>query len=265
MRATVHYDGAAFAGWQAQRTVRTVQGEFQATLSRLLDCACRVDAAGRTDSGVHAVGQEIAFGVPSRWQTDELQRALNAVLPDDIRVATLSETSADFHPRFAATARRYEYYLAGGYDADSPVRRGRAWATEREPDPALLRESAAILLGRHDFTRFAKSGQPDVNPVCCVERALWILTPLGDLRFMVVADRFLHRMVRYMVGTMLDVAHSRREIAELRQLVGGGTKVRPPEPAPPDALYLTGVRYRGGWNRRAGVPGLVATGTELNY
>jgi tRNA pseudouridine38-40 synthase len=255
-RATVQYDGGAFSGWQVQPAVRTVQGDIQAALSRILDHETRIDAAGRTDSGVHAVAQEISFAAPLRWTAAELCRAVNAILPTDIWIPTVAPASPDFHPRFDATARRYEYYLAHGSEAASPIRRGRAWRLGGKLDSSLLRASAAVFLGRHDFKAFARSGQPDVSPVCCVERAMWLRTPLGDLRFTVVADRFLHRMVRYLVGTMVDVAQGRREIAELRQLRGGATDVRPPEPAPPEALYLTGVRYVEGWNRPAGVPGL---------
>lgn len=258
-RATVQYDGSAFCGWQIQRDVRTVQGDIEAALSKLLDRATRVDAAGRTDSGVHAVAQEIAFDAPARWTIPDLKRALNAVLPEQIWIQTASDAIPGFHPRFDATARRYEYFIARGPEAVSPIRRGRAWRLTESLDRTRLRECAALVLGSRDFERFAKSAQPDVSPRCCVERAVWLETGLGDLRFTVVADRFLHRMVRYLVGTMVDVASGRRDVAEFRGLLAGAEDVRGPEPAPADALYLTGVRYADGWNRTAGVPGLCET------
>ena len=110
-RATVQYDGSGFSGWQVQPDRRTVQGELEATLSTIFDRETRVDAAGRTDTGVHAVGQEIAFLLPARWNVPEVLRAVNAVLPDEIRLFSASTTRPDFHPRFDATARRYEYYI----------------------------------------------------------------------------------------------------------------------------------------------------------
>jgi tRNA pseudouridine38-40 synthase len=255
-RATVQYDGGAFCGWQVQPDVRTVQGEIETALSRIFDRDTRVNAAGRTDTGVHAVAQEIAFPAPLRWKAVELARALNAVLPSDIWIPRVAPARLDFHPRFQATARRYEYYVSRGPEAESPLRAGRAWRLDRALDEHLLRASAVAFLGRHDFGNFAKSGQPDVNPVCCVERAVWIETPLGDLRFSIVADRFLHRMVRYLVGTMVDVAQARRKMVDIRRMLSGAADLRSPEPAPPEALYLTGVRYMEGWNRPAGVPGL---------
>lgn len=255
-RATVQYDGSAFSGWQIQPDRRTVQGELEATLSRIFDRETRVDAAGRTDAGVHAAGQEIAFPLPLRWDASEVLRAVNAVLSDEIRLSSASATRPDFHPRFDATARRYEYYITRGTEAESPLRSGRAWRLADALDDARLRGAASLILGPHMFGRFAKSGQPDVSPHCSIERAIWTYTPLGDLRFTVVADRFLHRMVRYLVGVMVDVARGRRDIDDVRRLLAAATDVRAPQPAPAEALYLTGVRYTDGWNREAGVPGL---------
>ncbi len=234
-RATVHYDGSAFAGWQVQPQVRTVQGELEAALHRL-GIEGRLHAAGRTDAGVHAAGQEISFDAPASWTAPRLSRALDAVIPADVWIETLQEAAADFHPRFQATGRRYEYFLAPGLE--------------------LLRAAARPILGRHDFARFAKSGQPDVKTVCTVEKAEWLRTSLGDLRFTIVADRFLHRMVRYLVATMTEQAAGDRPAVDMSRLLAGSADVRPPGPAEPWGLYLTGVRYREGWNRLPGVPGL---------
>ncbi len=254
-RATIHYDGTDFAGWQVQPTVRTVQGEFEAALQRL-QAGGRVNAAGRTDAGVHAAGQEVSLEAPARWRAAELKRALDAVLPDDIAIESLAEASPDFHPRFQATARRYEYYLAPGEAGRAPYRRrGTAWIAE-SPGLQKLRDAGRGILGRHDFAGFAKAGQPDVSPVCTVEKAEWSFTPLGDLRFTVVADRFLHRMVRYLVAAMIEGAAGIRPEGDLQDILRGAEGIRPPTPAEGRGLYLTGVRYREGWNRPPGVPGL---------
>ena len=254
-RATVHYDGSAFAGWQVQPAVRTVQGEIEAALHRL-GIESRLHGAGRTDAGVHAAGQEMSFDAPASWTAPRLSRALDSVLPADVWIETLQQAAEDFHPRFQATGRRYEYYLAPGSDGRAPSRRrGTAWIAEA-PDLDLLRAAAAPILGRHDFAGFAKSGQPDVKTVCTVEKAEWLRTPLGDLRFTIVADRFLHRMVRYLVATMTEQGAGDRPPEDMLRLRGGSDDVRPPGPAEPWGLYLTGVRYREGWNRLPGVPGL---------
>lgn len=254
-RATVHYDGSGFAGWQVQPGLRTVQGEIEERLGRL-GSAGRVCAAGRTDAGVHATGQEIAFDTRRAWEPAELERALNAVLPDEIWVETVRRSEASFHPRFQATGRRYEYFLALGDGAASPHRRRGSWHPAGTPDIGRLRILARGILGEGDWAGLAKSGQPEVRTVCTIEKAEWIVTRAGDLRFTCVADRFLHRMVRYLVATMVEIAVGRRTSDELRHLLTSAPDVRPPVPAPPGGLYLTGVRYREGWNRPPGVPGL---------
>ncbi len=255
-RATIEYDGSRFAGWQVQPGGRTVQGAVEAALGRLFDRPARVAAAGRTDTGVHATAQEIRVEAPSRWDAGDLARALAAVLPEDVRLVALGPADPDFHPRFSATGRRYEYFVARGPDGDSPLRAGRVWRRQDAPELETLRAASAMLLGAGDFAALSRSGQPERGTRCTVERAEWLGTPAGDLRFVVVADRFLHRMVRYLVAVMLEVATGRRGADELRGLLAGRTDVRPPAPAPPEGLYLTGVRYREGWNREPGVPGL---------
>ncbi len=254
-RATVHYDGSGFSGWQVQPGVRTVQGEIEAGLSRL-GIGGRVIGAGRTDSGVHATGQELSFEAPRRWVIQELARALDSVLPDDVWIETLREAAPDFHPRFQATGRRYEYYLAPGLAGRSPHRRRGTWWIAEPPDLEALQAVARAVLGRHDFDGLSKSGQPDVATVCTIEIAEWVETPLGDLRFTVVANRFLHHMVRYLVATMVDVGAGKRPPHDMDRLLAGSDDVRPPSPAAACGLYLTGVRYREGWNRPPGVPGL---------
>jgi len=254
-RATVHYDGSAFAGWQVQSDVRTVQGDIEAALRRL-DIQGRVHGAGRTDAGVHAAGQELSFDAPLNWTAAELARALDSLLRNDVWLETLQETTPDFHPRFHATGRRYEYYLAPGRTGRAPSRRrGTSWIAEA-PDLEALRDATRPILRRHDFEPFAMSGQPHVGTVCTVEKAEWLRTPLGDLRFTIVADRFLHHMVRYLVATMVEQSVGNRSPDDIGRLLAGTGGVRPPRPAEACGLYLTGVRYRTGWNRSPGVPGL---------
>lgn len=254
-RATIHYDGSAFAGWQVQPDVRTVQGDIEAALQRM-GIPGRVNAAGRTDAGVHAAGQEISFDAPPHWSAAELARALDSLIRDDVWIESLREATIDFHPRFQATGRRYEYYVAPGRRGRAPYRRrGTCWIA-RTPDLEALRSAARPILGRHGFEGFAKSGQPESGTVCTVEKAEWLRTPLGDLRFTIVADRFLHHMVRYLVATMIDQSLGERPPGDIGRMLSGSGDARPPHPAEARGLYLTGVRYRDGWNRPPGVPGL---------
>lgn len=250
-RATIEYDGAGFHGYQVQPKLRTVQGELESRLARLFGSEARVIGAGRTDSGVHAAGLEVAFDVPASWSVSRLEPALAAVLPADIGLLRLRAAASDFHPRFQATGRRYEYFVG----ASGPLRAARVWQPPSPPDPERLAEAAALLPGRRSFEALSRAGQPELGTVCTIEQAAWNRSAIGDLRFVIVADRFLHRMVRYIVATLVDVARGRRTLAEWDELLERGTG-RPPEPAPAAALYLTGVRYPEGWNRPAGVPGL---------
>lgn len=267
-RATVHYDGSEFHGWQIQPSERTVQGELEAALGDLLQREVRTEAAGRTDRGVHAVAQEVAFPAAEGWSPDEMRRALNGTTPDEVWVERVAWAPDDFHPRFDATARRYAYLLGVREDAASPVRRGRVWQLCRTPDRDLLAELAAELTGRRDFSGFAKAGQPERGTECEVSVASWDESSSGDLVFQVVADRFLHHMVRYMVATLTEVALGERPREGFRALLDGrdasaAEGPRPPRPAPAQGLYLTGVRYPEGWNRDGSVPGLVGAGAAV--
>ena len=247
-RATVHFDGSGFHGWQIQPSHRTVQGDIEACLERLLGEATRIDAAGRTDTGVHAVAQEIGFNAPRRWTAADLCRALNALLPGDIWIESARDAEPDFHPRFQATGRRYEYLVGTSPDAVSPLWARRMWAVCQPLDLESLVDASRHLVGAHNFTGLSKAGPPERETGCVVERAEWTSGGKGRLCFTIVADRFLHHMVRYIVGTLVETALGRRPRGELESLLNGGGEVRPPIPAPPSGLYLTGVRYGSEWN-----------------
>ena len=266
-RATIQYDGTAFRGWQLQPDERTVQGAVEDALSRLFSTRLGSTAAGRTDAGVHAVGQEISFETPEARKPDDLRRGMNALLPDDVRVARLGRAHPGFHPRFDAMARRYEYLIADRPELTSPILRGHVWQLELETAlrAETLSEISFPMLGKRSFGAFSKAGQPERGTVCDVREATWSRTPAGLLHFTIVADRFLHRMVRYVVATLIDVAVGRRSRDELARLLGeeaantdhSADGVRAPVPAPAWGLYLSGVRYADGWNRPPGVPGFL--------
>ncbi len=258
-RATVHYDGSSFHGWQLQPDQRTVQSVVEAALGRLLDAPARIDAAGRTDAGVHATGQEIAFDAPVRRAPEELHRGLNALTPDDVWFEQVKRAPDGFHPRFDASGRRYEYVIATAPEAASPLRGRRVWVVGAPVDEAELARLAGLVPGVRSFGSFAKAGQPERGTQCRVEESVWERNAAGDLVFRIVGDRFLHHMVRYLVGTLVEVATGRREAAEFESLLAE-REARPPAPAPPWGLYLTGVRYGEEWNRPRGIPGLPVLG-----
>jgi tRNA pseudouridine38-40 synthase len=243
-KLTVHYDGTYFFGWQLQAWGRTVQGEMEAALERLTGARRAAVAAGRTDSGVHATGQVVAVTLPRRWKAEELARALNASLPDDIWVREATEAGADFHPRYAALARSYRYQLGLSELAFSPFHKPWCWALIREIDVDLLHQCAALLLGEHSFRAFAKVGQEARGDRCRVTDAGWVPWDGLGVAFEITANRFLHHMVRYLMGTMVEVAQGRRPLSDVVDLLcNPDTKLTTSPPAPPEGLFLTGVHY----------------------
>lgn len=246
LRLTLQYDGSGFRGWQAQPGVRTVQKEVESALSRLTDRPTRVIAAGRTDTGVHATGQVVSLDVPRKWKPDALERSLNALLPPEIRVTAASGVDPGFHARYSAVARGYVYRVGLEATADSPFRRRWCWPLERveamRPDRDLLVEGASAVRGERSFTAFAKAGQEERGDRCRVLRSDWSEWGCG-LQYTVVADRFLHHMVRYLVGTMIDVALARRPSDDLDALLAGRPGATTSPPAPPAGLFLVRVYY----------------------
>jgi tRNA pseudouridine38-40 synthase len=245
IRLTLHYDGSGFHGWQVQPGVRTVQGELEAALSRLADRPITTIAAGRTDAGVHATGQVVSVAMPEKWTAAALRKSLNAILPGDIWAADAESVPPSFHARYSAVARGYIYRVGLGPAARSPFRRGWCWPVRDELDRSVLDGAAAAVLGEHSFRGYAKSGQPERGYRCTVHDARWLEWPAGGLEFRVVANRFLHHMVRYLVGTMVDAARGRRPLADVAGLLDE-TKLSDLEtspPAPAEGLFLARVYY----------------------
>lgn len=250
---TVHYDGGPFHGWQIQSRSRTVQGEIEQVLLRITGARRPVVGSGRTDAGVHATGQVASVDVPERWSAAELRKAMNALLPTEIWVAEARRVAGDFHPRYHATKRSYEYRIGTDEAARSPFARRWCWPLPRiPPDVALLARAAELLPGERSFRRFARTGDPDRGERCRVAAACWEpwTLPIGPgleargVRLVITADRYLRHMVRYLVGTMVDVAKGRRSLAELAELLAQpDTELRTSPPAPPEGLFLTRVEY----------------------
>ena len=245
-KLTLHYDGSAFQGWQVQPGKPTVQGEIENALKRLTGEHRTVLGSGRTDTGVHATGQVAAVTVPSRWTAAELARSLNALLRGRIWTEDIEAVPNCFNPRYEAVARSYAYRVGTAAHAASPFQRRWCWPLCRPLDLDATTRAAACLTGEHEFRAFAKSGQPGRGYTCRVTRARWV--PWDDLGvvFEISANRFLHRMVRYLVGTMVDIGLGRREAEEMALLLRGGKgdgALRTSRPAPPEGLFLTRVEY----------------------
>jgi tRNA pseudouridine38-40 synthase len=244
IQLVLHYDGAGFAGWQRQPGERTVQGVIEDALFRLCEEHIAVLGAGRTDAGVHAVGQAAGVHVPEKWTTESLRRALNAVLPGDVWILRAHEMIPSFHARYDAVSRTYVYRVATGEDAESPFRRRWALPWTRILDEDALRRSAESIRGDHSFRAFAVKGTapPDDDHHCSVLESQWEESD-DEWTFTIRANRFLHHMVRFLVGTMLDIAAGRRPAADLAMLLRADDNQRTSAPAPSHALYLQAVEY----------------------
>jgi tRNA pseudouridine38-40 synthase len=243
IRFTIHYDGREFHGWQVQPDQRTVQGELERVLAKLTNGACAVIGSGRTDRGVHATGQVAAADVPGRWTPQSLRRAVNALLPDDIWVADAEPATPFFHPRYDATSRSYIYRLGLASEADSPFRAPWCWPLSRPVDLLAMERATEKIVGEHSFKAFAKAGQEERGDRCTVTDAHWSPWEGIGLEFHISANRFLHHMVRYLVGTLVDVGLGQRDPEVMDRLIAGEDDVETSPPAPAEGLFLTAVTY----------------------
>jgi tRNA pseudouridine38-40 synthase len=244
VQLVLHYDGSGFAGWQRQPNQRTVQGVLEEALTRLCNAETRALGAGRTDAGVHARGQAVGTTVPPKWTAAELRRALNAVLPEDVWVAAAHEMEPSFHARYSAVARRYTYRIGTSDAARSPFRSRWEWCVDDPLDRAVLRRSAEAIVGDHCFRAYAVAGTaPSTDDHRCIVRtAQWCEE--GDmLSFEIEANRFLHHMVRFLVGTTVDAARGRRDPQAVAQLLDAPDNSETSAPAPAHGLVLERVEY----------------------
>jgi tRNA pseudouridine38-40 synthase len=244
VQLVLQYDGAEFSGWQRQPKQRTVQGVVEEALERLCGTPVSALGSGRTDAGVHARGQAVGVIVPAKWESAQLRRALNAVLPADVWVAKAADMRPEFHARYSAVARRYGYHVGTDDEANGPFRRRYELAFGRPLDRAALDGAAALVAGNHCFRAFAVQGTaPDSDEHrCVVTESRWTDRP-GGLVFTVQANRFLHHMVRFLVGTMLDIASGRRPLEDMSALLQAPDNRDVSAPVPPHALFLEAVDY----------------------
>lgn len=242
-RATVEYDGTAYCGFQRQRRgVPSIQAELERALSQITGQPAGVLGAGRTDTGVHALGQVVSFTIewPDRHGEQALLRALNANLPDDIAVRALAGAAPGFHPRFDARRRTYAYHILPG-PVRRPLWRQRAWRVAQPLDVARMNAAAALLIGRHDFATFGRAPIGE-NTIREVYAAGWVAE--GDfVIFRICANAFLQRMVRSLVGSLKEVGSGKWSVDDLAEALAAGERKRSATVAPAHGLYLMSVEY----------------------
>jgi tRNA pseudouridine38-40 synthase len=244
-KLTLAYDGTDFAGWQRQPNRRTVQGELEAALQRITQQHSKCIASGRTDAGVHALGQVVSFQTNTQLPGPVLTKALNAELPEDILVFEVAEAPAGFHALRDAVRKRYRYVIEDGRNRDVFDRK-YVWHVYQQLDVEAMKEAAAPLIGTHDFASFETSGSPRLTTVrtvldLLVERRAGELT--DRIIIEVEADGFLYNMVRNIVGTLVAVGKGKESTAWPAKVLQLRDRTKAGMTAPPQGLFLIGVDY----------------------
>jgi tRNA pseudouridine38-40 synthase len=240
------YDGAGYFGFQRQASgpkQRTVQAVLETALRQLGWQGKAILASGRTDTGVHASGQVIAFDLDWAHSPEALRSAINAHLPPDVAVQSVTQAAADFHPRYAAQARRYHYRLFC-QPVRHPLRERYAWRVWPPVDPVRLREASAYLYGTHDFAAFGAPPRAGGSTVRTVTRAEWIAISPDELAFEITANAFLFRMVRRLTGFQVAIGQGMFEPQAMRDCMESGSRELVKKLAPPHGLTLVEVTYR---------------------
>ncbi len=238
-KITLQYDGSYFQGWQLQKTGRTVQGELEKALLPFGDGErVKVIGAGRTDTGVHAWGQVAHVDLETAIDTTSICKALNATTHPSIIVESVEQVSQEFHARFSARERHYRYQV---YTGDSILYRNQSWQLPGL-DISHLNQLSNHLLGTHDFLSFSKVNPELDHSLCTVKGAQW-KKDHPFIVFNIVGNRFLHHMVRYLVGTMVEVTRGTYDESDFFQLIQSPRKNVRIFKAPSEGLILTHVHY----------------------
>jgi tRNA pseudouridine38-40 synthase len=239
IKLLLEYEGTAFAGWQVQPEQRTVQGVLESALSKMTGEKVTLIGSGRTDAGVHASGQVANFKTEADIPLKAFNEGLNSLLPRDVAVLKAEEADQDFHSRFGATSRLYRYQII---TRRSPLLERYAWRIIYHLDREVLPELCPAILGQHDFTAFASAQAEVDNFTVNVARAGW-RDYGGVLSFEIMADRFLHNMVRILVGTMIDVARGHLKAEDMARILGSRDRTLAGKTAPACGLCLVKVEY----------------------
>jgi len=241
IKLVVEYDGTAYHGWQRQINAPTVQGIIEDKIRLITKKKVNLIGAGRTDAGVHAKGQTANFRTAARLNPIDWQRALNSLLPPDIMIREAKQVSENFHARFSAKGKIYQYRIL--YRPHRPaLDRLSVWHFPHSLNMSAMKRAARALAGRHDFTAFKGSGGETKTDRCHLKRLT--LQRSGDLIMITIeADRFHQHMVRNIVGTIVEVGRGRREAQEMKQILLSRDRRLAGPTAPPQGLFLVEVKY----------------------
>jgi len=239
IKIIIEYDGTKFCGWQFQKHCRSVQGELQKAVKQITGEECTVEGAGRTDAGVHARGQVGNFKIEKVVPVTDLQKGLNAVLPHDVRIKTIEEVGLDFHARFSAKKRRYRYSVV---QEPIAIDRQYLWFCPYPLNFDLMQEGCTLILGERSFKSFCLSESEVSHYRCNVEQATWVEDE-GVKVFEITANRFLHNMVRCLVGTFVNLGRGKISLDELKAIIDKEDRTVAGFTAPAMGLCLEEVVY----------------------
>jgi tRNA pseudouridine38-40 synthase len=242
IKLIIEYDGSNYLGWQIQPNGETIQGVIQDRLKRLTAESLHVMGSGRTDAGVHALGQVAHFKTESRMDANTFQRALNSLLPEDIVIRRAEEVQADFHARKHARSKVYEYRILNRVTPPA-VDRQYVWHVPQKLEFNEMRKATRTLVGEHDFSAFRSVGSSTRSSVRNILRADWKKGKGGLLRFEIEASGFLKQMVRGIVGTLVEVGRGKISAQEFKRILDSKDRKEAGPTAPARGLFLKEVKY----------------------
>ena len=242
LKLTVAYDGTRFVGWQRQAEGESIQGLLEEALARFEGGPVTVHGAGRTDAGVHALGQVASVRVTCGHDTATLTRALNAQLPEDIRVLAVEDADGEFHARFSARSKTYRYMIRNAPIA-TPFERAYVWQLPERLNLAAMREAAAIVVGTHDFAAFQSAGTETPGSLRTILHSTVREVEPSLIAYEITGEGFLRYMVRALTGTLVEIGRGWREPASMGELLAGGRRADAGATAPPHGLFLVAVDY----------------------
>jgi tRNA pseudouridine38-40 synthase len=242
IKLTVAYDGTNYSGWQRQAEDTTLQAVIEEKIGTMVAEPVKLIASGRTDAGVHALGQVCHFQTHSQIGTEELKKGLNSMLPDDILIMRAESVPLEFHARYDARKKTYEYRILNRAEPDI-FNRNFLWHIHYPLDTDGMSQCLALLEGTHDFSSFRSQGSGNLDPVRTVYRARIQGPRDGRLCIIMEANGFLRHMVRNIVGTLVEVGRGKRDVDEFRAILEAGDRGMAGMKAPPQGLFLVRVEY----------------------
>ena len=238
----MEYDGTAYHGWQRQKTDRTIQGEIEKALKTMTEKPISLAGSGRTDAGVHALGQTASFKSDAGLSPVIYARGLNSLLPDDIHIKACELVDPEFHARYSVLSKMYQYRILNR-DMPSIMERHYVWHIKHLLNVEAMQKAASYFVGEHDFKAFEGTGSPRTSTVRHVIRAGMRETKDSQILFDIEADGFLRYMVRNIVGTLVDVGRGRIPGEDVKEILLSGDRSRAGATAPAKGLFLMQVNY----------------------